>query len=216
MEKNGATVTANPYTIDFYGVQINFGFKSVTVELDGNIKEYSADSLQIINGKSVIDSQILKEDFNLTNSQATHQEGDRFSSEQDAVLAFSLKYHQKSKKERQEYDAAINVDENGKYYFSNVVSSAGRYRKKPNALTYEERLPTTYNVGNIGNIHTHWDTSQSLGFSSQDNTNMIMNYHKINKSRSNYVVSPYGKVYFAKSSGKIETPKSYYLFKVGG
>ena len=24
------------------------------------------------------------------------------------------------------------------------------------------------------------------------------------------------KVYFAKSSGKIETPKSYYLFKVGG
>ena len=113
-------------------------------------------------------------EFGLTVSQATHQEGDRFYSSADAALAFALMYHDKAAEERQEYGASIDAHwsrTGDTFSFENVRNSTiTNWKSSPDELTEDERniIDIGYTKYSIGSIHTHWNPLGNLNFSGPD------------------------------------------------
>ena len=165
IEKNGGTVTTTQRTI--FG--IDCGLKSVTVTIGDNEKTYTGSDYKIVNGKAVIDNEVLMADFGLTRNQSIHLAGDKFETRDLVAFAFGLMYHQKSKDEEQEYGAAIDRDANDKYSFTNVMNSS-MFAVDPNNMTEKERnrVGIKYTANSVGDIHTHWRPDGNLNFSNPE------------------------------------------------
>ena len=91
---------------------------SVTVSINGIKEIYNvSEDIEIINGRCVIDSQILMDDFDLSKKDATHQVGDSFNSIDDAAIAWGLSYNGDSIAKNKEYGSVIYSD-NGKFKYT--------------------------------------------------------------------------------------------------
>ena len=91
---------------------------SVTVSINGIKETYNvSEDIEIINGRCVIDSQILRNDFDLSKKDATHQVGDSFNSIDDAAIAWWLSYNEESIAKNKEYRSVIYRD-NGKFKYT--------------------------------------------------------------------------------------------------
>ena len=194
MKKNGATVVVNKKGWWIF----SYGLKSITVTLNGITKEYTDSDYRIINGKSVIDNSILMNDFGLDEMQSTHQpDSYEFSREEDAALAFGLKYGQRSKDERQEYGATINKDSNGNYCFADVSNSnisatlqgksIDEGSKDTDPLRNQVAIKLSEN--SVAMIHTHWRSNGNINFSNPQD------YPKNTSLTSLYLVNRDGVLY---------------------
>jgi len=137
-------------------------------------------------------------DFGLDITESTHQEGDKFSRKEDLTLAFGLKYHERSKKERQEYAATIEKDSDGNYSFVGVTSSS-MFAKNPFNMTMEERTYfelSTYGENAVGHIHTHWNDDGSPNFSPYDYSGAVQ------QTQFMFLVNENGDIYYTEGSTK--------------
>ena len=154
--KNGGVIYAN---CDKSGKT-----NSIFISMKGVTKTYSVgngeNDIRIVNGRAVIDNEILMNDFSLTELQSLHLQGDKFDSEADAVEAFALMYLPISIDEEQEY-AALIKKENGKYIFDDVINSALSAGKNLQELESNERNRVSLRLTNntTAVIHTHWQGS---------------------------------------------------------
>jgi len=91
IEKNGGSVVNTLYNRDG-------SIRSMTVNMGGVTRGYAVgQSLSIVGGQAVIDHRTLMNHFGLTQTQATHQSGDLFTTSTDAALAFYLTYFDNSR-----------------------------------------------------------------------------------------------------------------------
>ncbi|MCL1809746.1 MAG: hypothetical protein FWG42_08320 [Clostridiales bacterium] len=82
---------------------------SIEFLLKGIPKTYVVgNEIRIVNGKALVKASRLMAEFSLTETQATHQPGNRFAREEDAAMAFGLMYLEKARREQQEYGASID------------------------------------------------------------------------------------------------------------
>ncbi|MDO4299811.1 MAG: RHS repeat-associated core domain-containing protein [Clostridia bacterium] len=166
--------------------------KSVTVQIKNKIKTYSVGNdkaqVRVVNGRAIIDNNILKNDFSLFNIQTLHIEGDLFDSEEDAALAFALMYYPKSMSEEQEYGALIK-ERDGKYIFDDVSNSMLSEKNK-NHVTLSLTNDTT------AIIHIHWQNVKYAGdFSYADD------YMGMEKKRKNmYLVNAVKEIKYTESN----------------
>ncbi|WP_068773572.1 DUF4329 domain-containing protein [Paenibacillus sp. FJAT-26967] len=120
VEKNGGSVK--------YSEKSFLGFGSweqkISATINGATKEYSIGkndfALYITNGVSVIDSDVLEDDFGLSQTQATHQVGDSFKSVDHAAMAWGFKYNSLSINDNLEYASAVYAD-GGNFKFTNPL-----------------------------------------------------------------------------------------------
>ncbi len=162
-EKNGGSAKAsydkNGYT------------SSVTISMNDKTKTYTVASgdVEVIHGKAIIDNELLMNDFDLSEEQSLHNEGDVFHNVDDVALAFGLMYYDTSKEEKQEYGAAIDTTSGG-YCFTNVTKSTDNVPATfgdPNELSYTQRNTVNINrtKNTVATIHTHWKESGNLNLS---------------------------------------------------
>ena len=144
IEKNGGTVTYDANT------------GTITASIPG----YAPIPVQgrIINGRTIVTSKFLMDNFALSKEAATHQPGDTYETMEDLVLAFGLKYLQRSIAERQEYGALIKKSGN-RYYYDRVLTSENTYGIKREELSNAQRNSIRYNENewSYGKVHIHWN-----------------------------------------------------------
>ena len=196
-EKNGGTAI---YSEDNF-----FGWggwnKRVTVTINGVTKVYKVgEQIRIVNGKSIIDSAILRNDFGLSDDESTHLAGDSFSSPEHAAMAFGLTYLAVSKYAHEEYGATIDKKPDGTFTFDNVEWST-----KEGNTNDRNSVNVTPNENTVSVIHTHWDPGGSKKFSPGD-------YQNYARARANgtfngtyYLVNKDGKIYYMEPEGSSNT-----------
>ena len=167
VEKNNGSISWNDKT------------KTATVNMPG-FKPMEV-SGRNINGRIIVDSKFLMDNFALSKDEATHSVGDVFERESDAVMAFALKYHQVSLDEKQEYGANITysvVDGSSQYKLGTVTNS---YQTAKNGIkgvgarpgvtlgnmsSYERnRVYVSVTSDTSAIVHTHWRSDGSLKLS---------------------------------------------------
>ena len=170
IEKNGGSVT---YDEDTGSTVINMpGYDPMTLSAinDGQVtvsvqgyESFTIDAASI-NGKLVVNSQFLMDNFALGEMQATHLTTDPFWSADDAAMAFGLKYNPISVKEGVEYGCNIYDYGDGTFSYGDVTKGG------PNSVNISVANP---NFTLVGIAYTHgtyiYDssgnpTSGSLGY----------------------------------------------------
>jgi len=191
-EKNGGTAIYHEETVNDVRKQ------QVTVTINGITKVYTINEkdsvIKIINGKSVIDSNILLRDFKLGDREnSIHMAGDKFDDPDHAAMAFGFMYGERSKRERQEYAASIDKDSDGKFSFNGVTNSS-MFAKDPNNMTDAERnhFQLSYTANSVGHIHTHWRSDGNLNFSNPEDYNGASS-----QTQFMYLVNRNGEIYFS-------------------
>jgi hypothetical protein len=196
-EKNGGSIKVN---YSWYTAWQRVSSVDVTI---GNKKV--SFSGKIVNGRMLVDSDKFGEYFGITDQELlTHQAGDKFESEDDAVMAFGLMYHQRSKDERQEYGAVVDKDSNGKFSFENVTNSTASAAANGMSIDPDsddhDRLRNTvnpiYNSTSVASIHTHWRSDGNLNFSNPGD------YGEPRGVNHMYLVNRNGEVYYSERSTK--------------
>ena len=134
IEKNGGDVEWNEDTQT----------AKVTMNVEGNVvvKEYSG---EIINGRMVVDSKQLSDDFGISEKRFKHKKNDAFYSVEDAAMAFGLSYNLKSIDEESEYGCTIYKKNEDEYSFDDIIKGDDE------GVTHEfndERLA-------VAVVHTH-------------------------------------------------------------
>ena len=134
IEKNGGDVEWNEDTQT----------AKVTMNVEGNVvvKEYSG---EIINGRMVVDSKQLSDDFGISEKRFKHKKNDVFYSVEDAAMAFGLSYNLKSIDEESEYGCTIYKKNEDEYSFDDIIKGDDE------GVTHEfndERLA-------VAVVHTH-------------------------------------------------------------
>ena len=199
MEKNGGEVTQ---------VKTNIlgGVTSVTVKMGDTEKTYKVGTdITIINKKSVIDNSVLMRDFDLSEKASTHQAGDYdFSREEDAALAFGLKYNNKSKSGGEEYGASINESSDGKYSFANVVHS----KAQDHGNVHQVNIPCNSNT--VAIVHIHWGNSEPRGSYSDPEDYVAVDTYGLNA----YLINIKSELLVVKPNGSGGHTKSKKLGKI--
>ena len=133
-----------------------------------------------VNGRVIVDSEFLVDNFALSQEASTHtfgSNGDLFTSQEDAVLAFGLKYLPIAQSERQEYGASIKAGPAGTFYIDSITNSAMNAGKSSSKLADWERniLRKNEKEWKAGYVHIHWNKNPThpefggyTNFSSQD------------------------------------------------
>ena len=160
VEKNGGYVSYYANDGSGNGPRVDITVQGLTVSYYG---------LTNINDRLIIDSGALSVALNgmISDEDLRHQAGDEFDSEKDAVLAFALKYHDISLSEQQEYGASIDKLSNGKFTFTNVVSSSSTWGISAEELNDTQRnsVNLSFDDNTVGVVHTHWREGGNLLFS---------------------------------------------------
>ena len=140
---------------------------------------------RIVNGRTIVDSEWLKSNFNLTEYSANHLDGGLFESVEDAILAVTLQIADKSFDEQQEYAAAINVINlryGDRYWFTNITNSSDKAGKSLSQLTDKERREVGIQVddNSVAYIHTHWRENGNKDFTYPQDYEAAFSHPKIN------------------------------------
>jgi len=108
-----------------------------------------------MNGRLLIDNEVLMEDFGISESQSLHLARDYFNTLDDAAVAFSLMYNPKSISGNVEYSANLFYYY-GNYFFENVDKGTA-YR--PEVI---DDWGTMTGM-RVGHVHTHGAYERDLG-----------------------------------------------------
>lgn len=161
--KNGGEIVR----IEHGGSADLFGVVSITVRI-GDVEETYrlGRDFRMVNERAIIDHTRLMEDFGLTQIQATHRTGDRFTRIEDAAMAFGLMFYQRSLDERQEWGASIRKNADGTYSFTGVTNSLTStltWRRRDatldNLMDWERSHVVIHGIQRpdvVATIHTHW------------------------------------------------------------
>ena len=230
ISKNGGSVVWDPETRSATVTMSNFD--PVVVSTQGEVGE-NIISGRIANDRLIINSDDLVSKFGLTETDATHQAYDMFDNPDDAVMAFGLKYHEKSANDEMEYAALINHDtfDGSKFYFSNISSSTLSYKNSPRRATntWFNRMNDIYYVSShtvpIGNnygddrdimwntdfiVHTHWDPNGNPNFSNPGDYNAAKKY----SLTGIYLVNARGDIYRSDQLVNKEYPEGVKRFSL--
>jgi len=202
-EKNDGSFERTSFNL-FWFIPINIKY---TVTIGDTTITYTTRDVREVNGVYVIDHEILMRDFGLTEIQATHQAGDRFNTEEHAVMAFGFMYSQKSITERQEYGAVIDRHDDGRFSFENVrnstVSAAEQGHtidpKSGNSDPWRNQISYRYNSNSVATVHTHWRPNGNLNFSPPAGTSNG-DYNPTRPVAHMYLVNRNGEIYYSERS----------------
>jgi len=145
----------------------------------------------MVNGHALINHGRLMYDFGLTRQEAQHQQRERFSTEQNAAMAFALMYNQRSRDEGEEFAASINRHSDGRFSFSGVTSSLAPGNTQ---CVDSVNLPIFPNT--VATIHTHWAWYHARCFTQKDLDLYLHMMVEDNRPLNHYVVNRQGTVRF--------------------
>ena len=179
------------YIVEDKGGSVSWENGTISVTLNGITKSYN--DLETINGRTIISSAKLAEDFGGEENDYIHDEQDRFESADDAALAFSLTYYEYSlyanDGEGVEYSSAIiKANDNGNisYYFDFV--SKGDMNSSPAKV---------YLNCQVAIAHTHGANTE--GYSNEEFSGVVYDengqcrgdgYISMNYHIDNYLMTP--------------------------
>ena len=135
-----------------------------------------------INGRTVVDSQFLMDNFALTEDQATHSVGESFNSADDAALAWGLMYNEQSISEQKEFSSAIYINSSGRYSFYYVKKGSYKSTALPD--------PPARHI-TVAYIHSHG--CRDSRYMDEDFSSNDKNTAK-KKNTPLYLVTPGGKL----------------------
>ena len=182
-EKNNGSVVYSEK--NFFG--IGGWDKKIAITIGETTKEYSIgkedSKVKIVNGKSVMDSQILIDDFGLSETQATHQSGDEFDTDEHAAIAWGFSYNGISISNNTEYASAIYID-NGKYKYTDPLGGNNDSVSVPSA-------PSGKKLSSVIHAHGAYDARyDNENFSGKRGDEGVADYLEV----PIYVTTPGGKI----------------------
>ena len=202
------------YIVEDKGGSVSWENGTISVTLNGITKPYN--DLETINGRTIISSAKLAEDFGGEENDYIHDEQDRFESADDAALAFSLTYYEYSlyanDGEGVEYSSAIiKANDNGNisYYFDFV--SKGDMNSSPAKV---------YLNCQVAIAHTHGANTE--GYSNEEFSGVVYDengqcrgdgYISMNYHIDNYLMTPNKKF---KKLDKGWNPKNDFILDSNG
>ncbi|MBQ4160476.1 MAG: hypothetical protein IJD83_06045 [Clostridia bacterium] len=177
------------YAVEKAGGTVDWDEKTgmAVANIDGNVMCYKGEN---INGRIVVDSDMLANDFGKDPSAFETNIETEFDRPQDAALAFGLTYRPHSDENQVEYGAIIvSKKVNGKkvYSYKNIVKSkphpaSKNYEDWKHGVEYDFNLARGEKLE--ATIHTHWHPESVEDFSKRD----YMNTHP--DINSMYVMLP--------------------------
>jgi len=162
--------------------------------LGGVTYVYNTKDLRVINGKIVIDSALLAKNLKWKDEAALYNVNtQRFSTTDDAALAWSLRYASDSKKAGAEYGAFIYKNSDNKYYLGKLLTS-GDATKIDGKVFWGGQDTKAITAGWV---HTHGNTTGQMNweFSGFDGDAGITNSlgcpgYLVNSKGELFVMSP--------------------------
>ena len=166
------------------------GTLTTYAKLNGITQEFKWET--IINGRTVVKSERLAGLFCYDENKFSDITLHNYEREEDAALAFALKYLPISQNEQQEYAASINRN-GSKFVIRNINNSTSTFPDQNLNDDMRRMVKQTIDANTSALIHTHWHPDGENTFQAADYRNKQgRNIYLANKERQLIVAKPGG------------------------